>query len=152
LVALAAGLALSPFACSSPPAPLGAGAQCFQTSDCEQGLFCVQQPGQASMCSANLALIVSTEEAGAGDAGATPAAADGGDAAPGEGGGAEGSAPPPPQPDGPVDAYVQPPRETGPAPEAQPPPQEAAAPPPEASVQDTGPGGQDSGTADAPVE
>ncbi len=64
LAVAASGVA--PFACSSPPALLGAGGQCFQTTDCQEGLFCVQQPGgKASTCSADLASTVSTEEGGA---------------------------------------------------------------------------------------
>lgn len=56
-----AGLA----ACSSPPAPVGPNGQCMLTTDCQAGLVCVPQKNAPSICTSNLASIVSTEEAGA---------------------------------------------------------------------------------------
>jgi hypothetical protein len=65
LAGACAGLAVLA-ACSTPAALLGQGSQCLQTTDCEDGLFCVpQMPGQPKICSSNLATTVATEEAGA---------------------------------------------------------------------------------------
>jgi hypothetical protein len=127
LAVAASGVA--PFACSSPAAPLGAGSQCFQTTDCEPGLFCVEQPGQQSTCSTNLAPTVSTEEGGAEAAAAMEPSSDGGDAAsPGEGGGSDGSKAPPPATDGAPapDVGTQSQPDPGAPRDAQPPPKEAA--------------------------
>lgn len=82
LLAVAA-LPFGAAACSSPPAPVGNGGACLQTTDCQDSLFCVQQKSGAKICSADLSNIVSTEEAGA------PA-----DAAPRDGSAAEGGAVP----------------------------------------------------------
>ncbi len=91
-----AGLAL-PAGCSTPAALLGQGSQCLQTTDCEDGLFCVpQKAGQPKICSSNLATTVATEEAGA----AAPK-----DAA------ATGDATPPSDAEPPSDARTTPPQE-----------------------------------------
>jgi hypothetical protein len=78
--------------CSNPAALLGQGGQCLQTTDCQDGLFCVPQKNGTKTCSSNLAAIVSTEEAGAmatKDAAGEAAARDGAVA---EGGGSGGEA------------------------------------------------------------
>lgn len=138
----AAALAAAPFACSTPATPLGTGSDCMQTTDCQQGLFCVQQPMGPSICSANFASIVSTEEAG-GDAAeqATPPAADGAPAG-------DGGAPPPAEAGSSPDVKTTPPPDTGTPKEAQAPeeasPPEASPPPdvararPDASADDAG--------------
>jgi hypothetical protein len=87
-------LVLAP-GCSNPAALLGKGGQCLQTTDCQDGLFCVPQKNGTKTCSNNLAAIVSTEEAGAmatkdaaagdsaaRDGAAVPEGGPGGDAAP----------------------------------------------------------------------
>jgi hypothetical protein len=51
--------------CSAPQTLLGQGGQCLQTTECQDGLFCVPQKNGTKTCSNNLASIVSTEEAGA---------------------------------------------------------------------------------------
>lgn len=136
----AAALGVAPFACSAPPALLGSGGQCFQTTDCQQGLACVQQKSGPSICSTDFSSIVSTEEAGGADA---PARAQ-------EGG--EGAAP------GSEAASSSPPDGAASAPDvgaqqqdAKPPPMEAA---PEAAISppdatpDTSSMGADSGAGD----
>ncbi len=77
---VAAALAPLPLvsgACSSPEALAGKDGQCLQTTDCQQGLFCVPQKSGIKTCSTDLSSIVSTEEAGAADA---QARAEGGEA------------------------------------------------------------------------
>jgi hypothetical protein len=141
----AASLAVVPFACSSPPALLGSGGQCFQTTDCQQGLGCVQQKSGPSICSTDFSPIVSTEEAGRTDAPAK--ALEGGEgAAPTEGGGGppEGGAAPSPDSASPPDVGTPLPQD------AKPPPMEAApeaASPPDASP-DRSSVGADSGSGD----
>jgi hypothetical protein len=149
LAVAASGVA--PFACSSPPALLGAGSQCFQTTDCQEGLFCVQQPGgKASMCSTDLASTVSTEEAGSEDA-AMQVSADGGDAtSTAEGGSSDGAKAPSPADGASPDVGTQPTPDTGAPPkDAQSPPKEAA--PPEAAPPDVAQGSS-SGGGDSSVQ
>jgi len=132
----AAALGAAPFACSSPPALLGAGGQCFQTTDCEPGLACVEQKTGPNVCSSNFASIVSTEEAGSADAPAMQAA-EGGEAAPGrEAGGSEGSAP---STDGPAVPESAPDVGTQPPPPETGPPQDVQTAPPEAAPPDVAP-------------
>jgi hypothetical protein len=138
----AAALGVAPFACSAPPALLGSGGQCFQTTDCQQGLACVQQKSGPSICSTDFSPIVSTEEAGGADAPAKAQEAGEG-AAEGEGGGSEAMVPSPDSASAPdVGAPQQ---------DAKPPPMEAA---PEAAVSppdatpDTSSVGADSGVGD----
>jgi len=138
----AAALGGAPFACSAPPALLGSGGQCFQTTDCQQGLACVQQKSGPSICSTDFSPIVSTEEAGVADAPAK--AQEGGEgAAQGEGGGSEAMSP---SPDSAAAADVGTRQQ-----DAKPPPVEAA---PEAAVSppdaapDTTSVGADSGAGD----
>jgi hypothetical protein len=145
----AAALGAAPFACSSPPPLLGAGSQCFQTTDCEEGLACVEQKSGPNICSKDFSPIVSTEDAATADA--RMMALEGGEAASRpEGGGSEGSAPPPPDTGSDV-PMQQPPPETGAPPQDAQPPKEAA--PPEASApdvaQDTFTAPPDSGAGDA---
>jgi|HubBroStandDraft_6_1064221.scaffolds.fasta_scaffold52690_5 hypothetical protein len=118
------------------------GSDCMQTTDCQQGLFCVQQPMGPSICSANFASIVATEEAGGEDAAqTTPPAADGAPA--GDGGASPpaeaGSSPDvkaaPPDTGTPKEAQA--PEEASPR-EASPPPDVSRAPGPDASGDDAG--------------
>jgi hypothetical protein len=121
---LAGLLAAVPFACSSPPALKGNGGQCLQTIDCQQGLFCVpQKNGAASVCTTDLSMIVSTEEAGTQEAAAQVMMDGGKDGTTGDGATS-------PAPD---TGTTKPPADSGSTPEAQP-PQDNAAPPMEATA------------------
>jgi hypothetical protein len=65
--------------CSSPQALLGTGGQCLQTTDCQDGLVCVQRtPNGDKTCTTDLTNIVSTEEAGMADAPVRDGNAEGG--------------------------------------------------------------------------
>jgi hypothetical protein len=81
-------------ACSSPQALLGKGGQCLQTTECQDGLVCVQQTSGDKICSADLANIVSTEEAGAADARPPDGSVEGGEGGAGRDGGPADAAQP----------------------------------------------------------
>jgi len=51
-------------ACSSSPKLVGAGGECFQATDCQDGLVCIPKRGGSSVCSSDLSSIQTTEEAG----------------------------------------------------------------------------------------
>lgn len=131
VVAVAVGVV--PFACSSPPTLLGAGSQCFQTTDCEPDLFCVQQKNKPSVCSKDLTSTVSVEDAAAPPP-AMPPGGDGGDAAVRGEAGVTGAGDGPPVDAGAGDAGqgdASPPREASTPRDTQ--------PPDETSTPDTGP-------------
>lgn len=97
LLAAGAGAALTHGAiggltgCSSPQALLGQGGQCLQTTDCQDGLVCVQlKPNGDKTCTTDLTSIVSTEEASVADAPVRDGIAEGGGTR--DGGGSDGSA------------------------------------------------------------
>jgi hypothetical protein len=76
-VALAGGSVLP--ACSSAASLAPSGGSCLQSTDCAEGLVCIQKNNAGGYCSADVGLIQFTEEAGApvdatvpGDASAPP--------------------------------------------------------------------------------
>jgi hypothetical protein len=69
-------------ACASSASKVGAGAECFLASDCEDGLVCVPQANGGRVCSSDISRVAGSPpaEGGAGDANAadaTDAPADG---------------------------------------------------------------------------
>jgi hypothetical protein len=145
----AAALAVAPFACSTPATLLATGSDCTQTTDCQDGLFCVQQPMGPSICSANFASIVSTEEAGA-DGGSVPPEEGEGGAPGGDGAGGGGDTTAPPAEGGSSPDVKTAPPDTGTTKEAQPP--QEASPPPEAApdvARETGTSRPDASADDA---
>ncbi len=57
-------------ACASSASKVGAGAECFLASDCEDGLVCVPQPNGGRVCSNDISRVAGRPpaEGGAGDA------------------------------------------------------------------------------------
>lgn len=72
LLLVPAALAL---ACSSSPALVAAGGECFAASDCQPGLVCVPQRNGPRVCSSDLSQITGRPPAG-GDAAMTEAGED----------------------------------------------------------------------------
>jgi hypothetical protein len=59
-------------ACSTQAQLAGSGAQCFAATDCQEGLVCIPQKGGTSICSNDLSMIQTVEDAAAGDAAPMP--------------------------------------------------------------------------------
>ena len=133
--------ALLALACSSPAALVGAGGQCEQATDCQEGLVCIPQSNGTRICSNDLQAIQNTEIDSGTDA--TMAIPD--STTPLPDGTSQDVAPPPTDVGPPPQDTSPPPDDTGPPPQDSGPPPQDSGPPP----QDSAPPPEDSGGADA---